>query len=157
MLPEAQQYQLMLNELRRQMIALLRDLPLAALNWRPLPADDDHATNSLAVLAAHVAGAEHHWIGEVVGRLPATRVRQAEFETAADDVTPLLAQLDAVGAQSTRVLGTLTAADLDGVRHARDREVPVRWAILHAIEHAALHLGHMQMTVQLWEGSESER
>jgi hypothetical protein len=27
----------------------------------------------------------------------------------------------------------------------------VGWALLHALEHTALHLGHIQITRQLWE------
>ena len=49
----------------------------------------------------------------------------------------------------------LTAADLDSTRQARDRMVPMRWAILHAIEHTALHLGHMQITYQLWSSGQA--
>ena len=37
---------------------------------------------------------------------------------------------------------------------ARGRIVPVRWAILHVIDHTALHLGHMQITYQLWMGGQ---
>jgi hypothetical protein len=36
------------------------------LDWRPIEGDKGHVTNSLAVLAAHIAGAEHFWIAEVV-------------------------------------------------------------------------------------------
>ncbi|MCA9947468.1 MAG: DUF664 domain-containing protein [Anaerolineales bacterium] len=38
---------------------------------------------------------------------------------------------------------------------ARDREVPVRWGILHVIDHTALHLGHIQITAQLWQGGQA--
>jgi hypothetical protein len=27
----------------------------------------------------------------------------------------------------------------------------IAWSLLHALEHTALHLGHMQLTRQLWE------
>jgi len=32
-------------------------------------------------------------------------------------------------------------------------EVTVGWALLHALEHATLHLGQIQLTRQLWEQS----
>ncbi len=73
MLPEVEAYLERIDDLRGQVRALIADLPTEALNWRPVEGTDDHATNSLAVMAAHVAGAEHFWIGEVVGGLPATR------------------------------------------------------------------------------------
>jgi hypothetical protein len=41
------------------------------------------------------------------------------------------------------------------VRQARGREVPVRWCILHVVDHTALHLGHMQLTYQLWMRGQS--
>jgi hypothetical protein len=40
------------------------------------------------------------------------------------------------------------------MREARDRVIPVRWCILHVIDHTALHLGHMQLTYQLWMGGQ---
>jgi uncharacterized damage-inducible protein DinB len=107
--------------------------------------------NSLAVLAAHVAGAEHFWIAEVIGRRPATRDRDAEFRTVAADAAELVRRLDAVAAETAEVLSSLSEADLNGVRVASDREVTVRWGILHVIDHTALHLGHMQITYQLWK------
>lgn len=153
--PEITQYLTMINDLRDEVITLLRPLPPAALSWRPLQSDD-HSTNSLAVLAAHVAGAEHYWIGEFIGQLPATRNRDAEFMTTAETAATLIAQLEAVAAETNSVLPSLDAATLDSSRVARHREIPVRWAILHAIDHTALHLGHMQLTVQLWRGTPAE-
>jgi len=29
--------------------------------------------------------------------------------------------------------------------------VGVAWAILHALEHTGIHLGHIQVTQQLWQ------
>jgi hypothetical protein len=31
----------------------------------------------------------------------------------------------------------------------------VAWAVLHAVDHTALHLGHIQITRQLWEQRQS--
>lgn len=150
--PELQNYLNLIDDLRSQVRALIAELPAEALDWRPVEGTDDHATNSLAVLAAHVAGAEHYWLGEVVGELPATRNRAAEFIVQATDAAELVRRLDAVGAQTRQVLAALSPQDLDGTREAQGRTVPVRWAILHVIDHTALHLGHMQITYQLWMG-----
>ena len=89
--PELQHYLQLLDDLRRQVRELIAGLPADALNWRPVVGTDEHATNSLAVLAAHVAGAEHFWIAEVVGRRPTTRDRDAEFGTVAADAAELAA------------------------------------------------------------------
>ena len=143
---ELENYLLRIEDLRSQIRSLIVDLPAEALNWRPVENSDDHAMNSLAVLAAHVAGAEHFWIGEVIGKLPPTRDRAAEFEVAVADTAVLLDRLDAVGKQTRTVLTQLTAADLESTRQVRDKTVPARWGILHVIDHTALHLGHMQIT-----------
>lgn len=152
MLPEAEIYRARIADLRGQVRALVADLSPEALHWRPLAKSDDHATNSLAVLATHVAGAERFWIAEVVGGYPAIRDRAAEFAVRQGAAGELLDRLDQVGRDTETVLAGLSAADLDSHRQARDKLVPVRWAILHVVDHTALHLGHMQLTRQLWQG-----
>lgn len=147
---EVEQYLHMIEDLRGQVRRLIADLPAEALNWRPIAGSDDHATNSLAVMAAHVAGAEHFWIAEVVDGRPPTRVRDAEFTTRVAAADELLQQLDEVGAETREILATLDSEELAGTREVDGRTVPVRWAILHVIDHTALHLGHMQLTYQLW-------
>ena len=155
MIPELYSYLQMITDLRGQVRDLIADLPVEALNWRPIGTAEEHTTNSLAVLAAHIAGAEHYWIGEVVGARPATRDRDAEFATEATSAAGLVRLLEKVGVETKAVFLTLTAAELGGVRQARGRRVPVRWCILHVIDHTALHLGHMQLTYQLWMSGQS--
>jgi uncharacterized damage-inducible protein DinB len=153
-IPELEGYLEMIEDLRGQVGRLIADLPVQALNWRPIESVDEHATNSLAVLAAHVAGAEHFWIGEVVGARPPTRDRDAEFEVEVEGAAKLIRRLERIGSETRAVFSALSEADLEGVREARGRSVPVRWCILHVIDHTALHLGHMQLTYQLWMGGQ---
>ncbi|PKO22446.1 MAG: hypothetical protein CVU38_09480 [Chloroflexi bacterium HGW-Chloroflexi-1] len=56
-----------------------------------------------------------------------------------------------MAAKTAELLSSLSEAGLNSVRVARGRQVTVRWGILHVIEHTALHLGHMQITFQLWK------
>jgi uncharacterized damage-inducible protein DinB len=155
MLSELDNYLQRIEDLRGQVRDLIADLPAEALNWRPIEGDD---TNSLAVLATHIAGAEHFWVGEVVGGGPPTRDRDAEFAAQASDASELVRLLEETGTETQEVFAALTEADpsspsgqsLDGTRQARGRTIPVRWCILHVIDHTALHLGHMQLTYQLW-------
>ena len=91
-------------------------------------------------------------MGEVIGGRPPTRDRDAEFATKIHDASTLVELLRSTGAETKTILGELAATDLDGSRRARDRTVAVRWCILHVIDHTALHLGHMQLTYQLWRG-----
>jgi len=156
MLSELDNYLQRIEDLRGQVSKLIADLPAQALNWRPIEGTEEHATNSLAVLAAHVAGAEHFWIAEVVGGYPTTRDRDAEFATQVDDAAELVRLLEKTRAETRQVFSALTEAALDGVREARGRTVAVRWCILHVIDHTALHLGHMQLTYQLGAGGKGK-
>jgi uncharacterized damage-inducible protein DinB len=139
-----------IEEVRGQVREMVANLPAEALNWRPVEGEGDHATNSLAVLAAHVAGSEHYWIYEVVGQGPGTRDRPAEFVTVAGEAAELVARLARTGEETREVMRVLTADSLEETRSVGDRTFSVRWCILHVIEHTALHLGHMQLTYQLW-------
>lgn len=155
MYPEIQTYLERLDDLRNQIRDLVADLPAEALNWRPIEDSAEHATNSMGVLATHAAGAEHFWIGEVIGGMPATRDRDAEFRTKIEHPEKLLQLLDTVDKETRTVMAWLTAGNLDETRLARGKLIPVRWIILHVIDHTALHLGHMQLTYQLWKGGET--
>ena len=146
-----------LEDLRGQVSALVAGLPAEALNWRPIEDSQEHATNSLAVLAAHSAGAEHFWIAEVVGGRPATRDREAEFATRASSAAEVIRLLEATALETREILQTLADADLKDTRPAEGHKVPVRWCLLHVIDHTSLHLGHMQVTFQLWAGGQSVR
>jgi len=152
MLSELDNYLQRIEDLRGQVGELIGDLTEEALNWHPIEGEDEHATNSLAVLAAHIAGSEHFWIGEVVGNYPPTRDRDGEFATLASDTSQLLPLLEKTAAETQEVFSALSETDLDGTREVGDRRVSVRWCILHVIDHTALHLGHMQITYQLWMG-----
>jgi uncharacterized damage-inducible protein DinB len=156
MLSELDNYSQRIEDLRGQVSGLIADLPAEALNWRPIEGQDEHATNSLAVLAAHVAGAEHFWIGEIVGGCPMARDRDAEFAVEIGDAAELVQLLEQTGAETRGVFAALNPEDLDGTREAGGRTVPVRWCILHVVDHTALHLGHMQLTYQLWAGGQSK-
>lgn len=137
-----------LEFLHAEMNKILSEVPPAALDWTPLP-----AVNSLAVLAAHVAGAERYWIGTVAGNDPLPRNRDAEFETRAVDAAQLIAQLDEVLAHSHSVINHMTPFDLEEVRIApRDgRRVTVAWTLLHTLSHTATHVGHMEIIRDLWQ------
>jgi uncharacterized damage-inducible protein DinB len=156
MLSELDSYLQRIEDLRGQVSELIAGLPAEALNWRPIEGQEEYTTNSLAVLATHVAGAEHFWIGEIVGGHPTTRDRDAEFTVEIGGAADLVQLLEQTGAETQEVFGTLNPEELDGTREARGRTVPVRWCILHVIDHTALHLGHMQLTYQLWAGGRSK-
>jgi uncharacterized damage-inducible protein DinB len=150
MIPEIQTYLTKLGEIRTQIKAQLEGLPPEALDWRPTRETGELATNSLAVIAAHVAGSQVYWLKEILSRQPIQRDRDAEFATQGVQAKELTTQLDAVGRLTEEVLSSFGEAQLDEGRKYRDRQITVRWGILHVIEHVCQHLGHMQLTRQLW-------
>jgi len=152
---ELENYLSRLEDLRGQMTNLLRGLPPEALNWRPLRGTNDHATNSLAVLAVHSAGAEHFWIAEVIGRGAPTRQRESEFAVVVSSAEEVLEVLEKTAAETRQVCAALQEDELNASRPVAGHEVTVRWCFLHVVDHTALHLGHMQITHTLWAGGKS--
>lgn len=126
----------------------IEGLPQAALDWVPGP-----DMNSFCVLVVHVTGAERYWIGDVVGRDPSGRDREAEFRSHGLDVVALETRLAETLAYTRGVLEKLTAHDLGTLRISpRDgRKFTVAWSLAHALEHTAIHVGHVQITRQLWD------
>ena len=124
------------------------DLPDEALDWKPA-----RDMNSLAVLLVHTAGALRFWVGDVAGGQPSGRVRSEEFETRQVDAAELMARLRAALDDAGQVLGELDPAGLGEMRQVADRDEShtVGWALLHALEHTAIHTGHIQITRQLWD------
>jgi uncharacterized damage-inducible protein DinB len=156
LLSELDNYLHRIEDLHSQINQLLVDVPPDGLNWRPFGEDSEQGTNSLAVLAAHIAGAEHFWIAEVIAGYAPTRDRDAEFMTNASTASYLIQILDDTFVETKAILSTLSISDLDQLREARNKSIPVRWAILHVIDHTALHLGHMQITYQLWSQGKTQ-
>lgn len=155
MITEIENYLQRMDDLRGQIENLIAKVPPGDLNWRPFSADDAEISNSFAVLVAHVCGAEHFWIAEIIGGQPPTRDRKAEFAAKTDDHSSLIALLHRTSSETKETLKALHPQDLDGSRMVDGKEVPVRWAILHVIDHTSLHLGHLQMTYQMLTGGKA--
>lgn len=134
--------------LYRAIEAAVADLPAEALDWKPA-AD----MNSIAVIMAHTAGAWRYWVGDVAGELPSGRVRATEFETRDVDAGELLGRLRDALDVTREVLAGMEIAGLAEMRMAGqfNEERTAGWALLHALEHTALHAGHIQLTRQLWD------
>jgi len=156
MTAEVDNYIDFLKQIEKQALEVLDDLPPEALNWRPLPdapGTDTHVTNSLAVMAAHLAGSMRHWVGEVAGGRPAHRDREAEFRAQADQAGELTARVSETAEFAREVLAKLPPQHLDEVVERNGQTLSRRYAVVQALTHATLHIGHMQITRQLWEAS----
>jgi hypothetical protein len=148
---EIEGYLAILEDLRGQVKKGLEGLDQEGLDWRPIPGKGDLSTNSLGGIATHLAGSETYLMKEIIAGQPIHRDREAEFVAKGAGASELQARLDGAAQATKVVLSSLPPSRLDEERKLRDRKVTVRWVILHVIEHAATHLGHIQLTRQLWE------
>ncbi len=119
-----------------------------ALDWSPV-----EGANSLAALTAHIAGAQSYLLGDLMTGRASLRDRDGEFATQQLDSIALAARLDAAMEDSTRSLESLTVDDLATERYSarHQRNFTVAWLLNHALEHCAQHVGHAQITRQLWD------
>lgn len=165
MTPEAASIAALLERLGHDMLAQLDGIPEPDLN-RTLPLPE---TNSLYALATHMLGAGEYWTLAMAGGRDILRDRPAEFR-AAGAYPDLVARCERWLADLRDVLGHLPATELDRVAdiaaEARrpwmgDDPFTVRGCLLHAVEHTALHLGHIQLTAQLlragWAGTSDDK
>jgi hypothetical protein len=133
-----------LQGLQQRLHKDVRDLPLEGMDWSPGP-----QMNSVAVLLAHITGLLREGIDLGLGA-PLSRVRAEEFATRGMTSAEMLHRFDAVIAYAGEALPRLSLEDLSQMRDDEDGPVTSGWALLHALEHAYLHLGHLQLTCQMW-------
>ena len=128
---------------------LLRGLTEEQINWQPpLP-----GSNSLYVIASHVLGNVRAWVLGIACGQPMTRDRPAEF-AASGSFADIDAAARKVSAEIEAALAAMDSARLDRRvvpsqelwGEGEPREISVREALVHVLEHASAHLGHMQMT-----------
>jgi hypothetical protein len=156
LLSELENYLVQIEDMHVLIIDMIDGMPRDGLNFIPIILPQLQVSNSIAHLTAHIAGAEHFWIGEVIGGLPATRDRDAEFAVKARNPGQLIDNLNSVLAETKSIFSKLTEADLTKTYSVEEKEVPGRWAIVHVLKHTALHWGHMQLTYQLWAKGDSK-
>ncbi len=118
------------------------------LDWSP-----GHAMNSSVVLVVHTAGAERFWIGDVLGREPSHRDREAEFLVRGLDVDELLHMLADSLTYIRQVLDKLTLQDLESFRsNPRDgQQIRVGGILARVLGHTGIHTGQIQLNRQLWD------
>ena len=139
----------LLEGLQRRLHTDVQDLPAEAMDWSP-----GLTMNSVAVLLAHITGVLHEGI-DLALDTPPSRVRAEEFQTRGVVSAEMLRRLDAVIDYARGALPRLGLADLEQARQDEDGPVSCGWALLHALEHAYMHLGHVQLTCQLWRQRET--
>jgi hypothetical protein len=132
-----------------RLLETISDLDEEAVNWKP----PSPGANSLLVLVTHaIASAEEHVVGIAAGK---TVVRNRDAEFAAKGAAAHLAS------RAREVRGRIAEAlsSLDG-RLDEERDAPfrtwpaphgtVRDRLVHSISHTAEHVGHAQLTRDLY-------
>lgn len=137
-------YQDMYGEFKKA----IAGLPQEALDW--VPGED---MNSLVVLIVHVTGVTRYLVGDVALGEISNRDRAAEFSAKGLSEAELVARLDDSLSYLQGALERLSLDDLATSRPApgRNYELTTAWALLHALEEVSLHVGHAQLTRQLWD------
>jgi hypothetical protein len=137
-------YLQLLEILQHRLHRDVQDLPAEAMDWSPGP-----DMNSVAVLLAHITGVLQEGLDLALGDHPG-RVRAEEFQTRGLLSAELLRRLDVVIDAARGALPRLALEDLDTELQDEDGPISCGMALLHALDHAYLHLGHVQITCQLW-------
>jgi DinB superfamily len=150
---ETTAYAQVLAMLAREIITQLQGLSDEDLN-RPVPLPD---VNTLAALATHTVGAGEFWTLVMVGGREIPRDRAAEFR-AVGHGPELIARFERWVADLEAMLAALPDEGLGPVppppagrrlQAIGDGPITGRDCLLHAVEHTATHVGHIQITRQL--------
>ncbi len=112
--------------------------------------------NPASVIARHLAGAENFWIGQVAGGHDVHRDRNSEFSKPGWSRAWVLEALSKSRDLSERVFKEMDPAKLDEEVSATlafkpphaPEHLTRRWAILHALEHEAYHLGQLSILLR---------
>ena len=153
MSPEIADYLQIMAGQRAALLGAVKGLPVEALDWTPLPSD----ASSLSVLAHHCSGVARLWLVEGLTGRDSGRNRDAEFAASGLDAGALTAVINGAFDDAEAALKSLDPARLDQPveitfnRRRRGETHTPRFFIATPITHIAEHIGHMQLTRQLWE------
>jgi hypothetical protein len=124
---------------------VVRNLDDEALNWSPGP-----EMNSIAVLVVHTLGSELDTLHRVRA-IEADRDRDAEFAVTGATRAELLEAIDRADVLLAEHIGAITDDDLAATRKGTgSSEQPGLYWLLFNYGHAREHLGHVELTAQLW-------
>jgi hypothetical protein len=137
-----------LKALHSDMQFLIKGVPSAGLNWQP-----GTNTNSLWALTLHTLGTTLHLLATAADIEPRWQAWQRATELAAsgDDPGLLLAAIRNMDDFLDKVFSVLEEESPEIERDWLGKPKPVSYLVAHAVEHAGRHVGHMELTRQLWD------
>jgi hypothetical protein len=119
------------------------------------------STLTLGGLLKHMAFVETYWFatvwaaepdGEPWSSVDWTATPDWEFESAAgDQPRELIALFESAVARSRRTIAE--CVELDATVQSRDRQISLRWILVHMIEEYARHCGHADLIRESLDGS----
>lgn len=130
----------------------VRDTPIEELNWKPAP-----EANSIAALVVHTLGSEAEVL-RAAAKVEGVRDRDAEFLATVNDSNDLLREIDQADsyleAMAPRITTENLAAELP--RGDRPPQTGLHW-LLTNYGHAREHLGHIELTKQIYAQVNGQR
>jgi hypothetical protein len=148
MLDFYQVYDELFSELLERMDGAFSDLAEEALDWTP-----DPALNTITVLVFHTTGALRYWVGQILGDIPTQRDRGEEFKAKDLSKSQLHELIHDAEELVHQVMKSGTLEDLERKHYSVIHKdyFTGGFALAHALEHTALHLGHLEVMRELWE------
>jgi DinB superfamily len=154
-------YRQLFDERYDELKQLLADLPAAALIWKPFEQSPWQGPSStLGLIIAHTVSSTVYLLRRAeyaMGKCEWAAVDgdegSEEFGPANHDPAYLLARVERTQAYVHQFLAALAADELDQSRaHPKrtNRLFSARYDVVHAIDHMSQHIGHGQLTRQLW-------
>ena len=122
-------------------------------HWKPALGLED--INTFYALLTHLISSGEWWILAIAAGKPSNRKRASEF-VATGDVASLRTRADQWLDSVHDFFETLSADDLSrtvtftGPRTGEQGNATVAYCLVHSVEHAATHLGHLHIERQIW-------
>jgi uncharacterized damage-inducible protein DinB len=137
-----------LQHLRQSAVFKVQGLDHAQVRWQPAP-----SANSLGALVVHLGYTERLWLrsiwaGEQMDMAWRARMFELPVEWGAEEAVAFYRE---ESRKADLVLDQVTSLDLPS--RGDVRPTTLRWAVFHLIEEAARHVGHMDITRELLDGS----
>lgn len=153
-------YRRLFDDLYQDLNRLLADLPSVALLWKPFETSPWQGTsNSLGRIVAHAISSTYYLLRRAnysMGRCAWGEVDgdegREEFGPANHDIDYLRARIKRSQEFVHTFLAGVTSEDLGASRAHPKRPITfaARQDLVHAIDHLSQHIGHAQLTRQLW-------
>lgn len=161
MTSEIATYRRLLDEKYAEVDELLADLPAEALLWKPFESSPwKGPSNSLGLIIAHGISSTVYLLRRAEWTMGKREWETLDGDEGADEFGPanhdpayLRERARRTHAIAVEVINALSEAGLNARRphpNRPNREFTVRYDVQHAIEHLSQHIGHAQLTRQLW-------